>query len=71
MLLTQVGPTPMGEPRRCYLSRSAASQLHGTPVKPMRLMGEDLVLIGDIGGRVGLIDWDCPDRRADLLIGLS
>ena len=36
----------------------------------MRLMGEDLVLYKDRGGRIGLLDRHCPHRRADLANGL-
>ena len=45
-LLTQVGPgTPMGELlRRYWMPIGGASELDKNPIKPMRLMGEDLVL---------------------------
>ena len=39
------------------------------PIKPMRLMGEDLVLYQDLSGRYGLLDRHCPHRRADLSYG--
>jgi len=70
-LLTQVGPgTPMGELlRRYWMPIGGASQLDTNPIKPMRLMGEDLVLYKDQGGRFGLLDRHCPHRRADLSYG--
>ena len=70
-MLTQVGPgTPMGELlRRYWMPIGGASELDETPIKPMRLLGEDLVLYKDNGGRFGLIDRHCPHRRADLSFG--
>ena len=70
-LLTQVGPgTPMGELlRRYWMPIGGASELYTNPIKPMRLMGEDLVLYKDQGGRFGLLDRHCPHRRADLSYG--
>ena len=52
-LLTQVGPTtPMGELlRRYWMPIGGASELDDKPIKPIRLMGEDLVLYKDEGGR--------------------
>jgi 5,5'-dehydrodivanillate O-demethylase len=70
-LLTQVGPgTPMGEYLRRYWQPIAgASELDANPIKAMRLLGEDLVLYKDQGGRYGLVDRHCPHRRADLSYG--
>jgi 5,5'-dehydrodivanillate O-demethylase len=70
-LLTRVGPgTPMGELlRRYWQPIGGASELDGHPVKPVRLLGEDLVLYRDRGGRYGLIDRHCPHRRADMAYG--
>ena len=70
-LLTQVGPgTPMGELlRRYWMPIGGASELNKNPIKPIRLMGEDLVLYKDQGGRFGLLDRHCPHRRADLSYG--
>ena len=70
-LLTQVGPgTPMGELlRRYWMPIGGASELDKNPIKPIRLMGEDLVLYKDQGGRFGLLDRHCPHRRADLSYG--
>src|SRR5713226_499145 len=70
-LLTQVGPgTPMGELlRRYWMPIGGASELDNNPIKPIRLMGEDLVLYKDQSGRFGLLDRHCPHRRADLAFG--
>jgi 5,5'-dehydrodivanillate O-demethylase oxygenase subunit len=70
-MLTRVGPgTPMGELLRRYWQPIAgASQLDANPIMPVRLMGENLVLFRDYGGRYGLIDRHCPHRRADLVYG--
>ena len=70
-LLTRVGPgTPMGDLlRRYWRPVGGASELEKNPVKPIRLMGEDLVLYKDLGGPFGLVDRHCPHRRADLSYG--
>jgi 5,5'-dehydrodivanillate O-demethylase len=67
-LLTQVGPgTPMGELlRRYWQPIGGASELDTVSIKPIRLLGEDLVLYRDRGGRFGLVDRHCSHRRADL-----
>ena len=48
-LLTQVGPgTPMGELlRRYWMPIGGASEFDENPIKPIRLLGEDLVLYKD------------------------
>jgi hypothetical protein len=55
---TRVGPgTPMGDLMRRYWHPIAGvSELKRTPVKPVRLLGEDLVLYRDGQGNLGLID---------------
>ncbi len=70
-ILTQVGPgTPMGEYlRRYWQPIGGASELDDNPIKAIRLLGEDLVLYKDLGGRYGLVDRHCPHRRADLSYG--
>jgi 5,5'-dehydrodivanillate O-demethylase len=70
-LLTQVGAgTPMGRLLRHYwLPIGGASELKEKPVKPIRLLGEDLVLFKDRSGSFGLVDRHCPHRRADLAHG--
>ena len=70
--ITQVGRgTPMGELlRRYWMPIAAVAELDDTPVKPVRLMGEDLVLFKDGAGAYGLVDRHCPHRRADLSYGM-
>jgi 5,5'-dehydrodivanillate O-demethylase len=48
---------------------AGASEFDANPIKPVRLLGEDLVLYRDGAGRYGLIDRHCPHRRADLSYG--
>ena len=69
--LMQVGPgTPMGELLRYYwMPVAAVAELDDNPVKPVRLMGEDLALYRDKSGAYGLVDRHCPHRRADLTYG--
>src|SRR5574338_501338 len=70
--LTRVGRgTPMGELMRRYWQPIAAvGQLDEHPTRPVRLMGEDLVLYRDAHGRHGLLDRHCAHRRADLCYGM-
>ena len=70
-MLTQTGKgTPMGETlRRYWHPIAAADQLARDPVRPVRIMGEDLVLYRDLRGVYGLVDKHCPHRRADLSYG--
>jgi 5,5'-dehydrodivanillate O-demethylase len=69
--LMEVGPgTLMGDLMRRYWQPVAAvAELNQSPTKPVRLMGEDLVLYKDKSGTYGLIDRHCPHRRADLSYG--
>src|SRR5215475_7140751 len=69
--LTQVGAgTPMGELlRRYWHPVAAASDLDTNPVKPVRIMGEDLVVYRDLSGTYGLIGRQCKHRAADLAYG--
>lgn len=69
--LMEVGPgTLMGELlRRYWMPVAAVAELDDNATKPVRLMGEDLVLYKDRGGTYGLIDQHCPHRRADLSYG--
>jgi 5,5'-dehydrodivanillate O-demethylase len=71
--LTRVGrSTPMGELMRRYWQPVAAvAELDDHPTKPVRLMGEDLVLYKDTAGRYGLLDRHCAHRRADLCYGIA
>ncbi len=60
----------MGEVlRRHWHPIAGVDELLRNPVKPVRLMGEDLVLYRDLGGTLGLVDRHCAHRRADLSYG--
>jgi 5,5'-dehydrodivanillate O-demethylase len=69
--LMQVGVgTPMGDLLRHYwLPIAAVEELEDNPMKPVRLLGEDLVLYKDLSGHYGLVDRHCPHRRADMSYG--
>ncbi|MFJ2444418.1 MULTISPECIES: Rieske 2Fe-2S domain-containing protein [unclassified Streptomyces] len=61
---------PMGELlRRYWHPVAAAADFTGTSVKPLRILGEDLVLFKDAAGEYGLIQRQCPHRLADLAHG--
>jgi 5,5'-dehydrodivanillate O-demethylase oxygenase subunit len=69
--LTEVGAgTRMGELlRRYWMPIAGVAELDDVPVKPVRLLGEDLVLYRDKSGTLGLLDRHCGHRRADLSYG--
>jgi len=69
---TQVGPgTPMGNLLRRYWHPIAAvAELQDDHLKPVRILGENLVLYRDGQGNFGLIDRQCCHRRADLAYGI-
>ena len=69
--LMKVGAeTPMGKlMRRYWHPIAAASEFAEIDTKPVRLMGENLVLYKDRNGTYGLVDRHCPHRRADLSYG--
>jgi 5,5'-dehydrodivanillate O-demethylase oxygenase subunit len=69
--LTRIGPgTEMGAYlRRYWHPISAVSAFDEQAIKPVRLVGEDLVLYKDLSGGFGLIDRHCPHRRSDLSYG--
>jgi 5,5'-dehydrodivanillate O-demethylase len=69
--LTQVSAgTPMGElMRRYWMPIAAVDEFSSITLKPIRLMGEDLVLYRDRAGTYGLLDRHCAHRRADLSNG--
>jgi 5,5'-dehydrodivanillate O-demethylase oxygenase subunit len=71
-LLTEVGPgTKMGALLRRYWHPIAAvAELDDAPTKPVRLLGEDLVLYKDLSGQYGLLERHCPHRSADLSYGI-
>jgi nitrite reductase/ring-hydroxylating ferredoxin subunit len=68
--LTEVGPgTPMGELlRRYWHPIGLASDASDTPRK-VRVLGEDLILFRDKGGRPGLVHPNCAHRGASLYYG--
>ncbi|MGH2364822.1 MAG: Rieske 2Fe-2S domain-containing protein, partial [Chloroflexota bacterium] len=70
-MLTQTSRgTLMGEfLRRYWWPVAAETEFDEKDVKPVRLMGEDLVLYRDKSGTYGLLDRQCPHRRADLSYG--
>ena len=63
--LTEVGPgTPMGELlRRYWMPVAGVSEFAERHTKPIRLLGEELVLYKDLSGTFGLIDRQCPHRH--------
>ena len=62
--------TPMGEPLRHYRHPIAAvTGFEDRSTKPVRLMGEDLVVYKDLSGTYGLLELHCAHRRADLSYG--
>lgn len=68
-LLCRVGKgTPMGELMRRYWQPIAAvSELtEERPVRPVRILGEDLALYRDLQNRLGLIGLYCPHRLRPL-----
>lgn len=79
ILVTRTGPgTPCGALLRRYWQPVALvdefdprldPRMANRPVKAVRVMGQDLVLFKDAGGRWGLLDRDCPHRGADLSFG--
>ncbi|MGF6482536.1 Rieske 2Fe-2S domain-containing protein [Paraburkholderia sp. JPY419] len=69
--LTQVGlGTPMGElMRRHWHPIAGIDELERETIKPVRLLGEDLVLYKDLSGHYGLMERYCAHRGADLAYG--
>lgn len=69
--LMEVGADkPMGKLlRRYWHPIAAASEFDDKNTKPIRLMGENLVLYKDLSGKYGVLDRHCPHRRADLSYG--
>jgi phthalate 4,5-dioxygenase oxygenase subunit len=71
-LITRTGPgTAAGKLMRCYWQPAAlVDELAGNrPVKPVRLLGENLVIFRDQEGRYGLLARACPHRGTDLAYG--
>lgn len=71
-LLTQVAAgTPMGDLlRRYWWPLTGTSEFDTRSTKPIRLMGEDLVLFKTGNGAYGLTQRHCPHRNADLSLGI-
>ena len=71
-LLTQVGPgTPGGDMlRRHWHPIAAVDELDRSPIKAVRLLGEDLVVFKDLSGNYGLTERRCAHRNADLAYGM-
>jgi phenylpropionate dioxygenase-like ring-hydroxylating dioxygenase large terminal subunit len=71
-LITGVGPDrPAGALMRRYWQPAAlVDELAGNrPIKPVRLLGENLVIFRDDKGRYGLLERACPHRGTDLAYG--
>jgi nitrite reductase/ring-hydroxylating ferredoxin subunit len=71
-LITETGVgTGAGDLLRRYWQPAAlVEELAGPrPVRPVKIMGQELVLFRDAAGRLGLLDRDCPHRGADLAFG--
>ena len=70
--MTRIGPgTPAGRLLRNYWQPAAlVDELQGArPVKPIRLLNEDLVLFRDEKKQYALLDRHCAHRGADLAYG--
>ncbi len=70
--LTRVGPgTPAGELLRRYWQAlcPVAELTDEKPIKPLRLLGEDLLVFRDGRGRYGLVEARCKHRRVSLTRG--
>ena len=70
--LTRVGPgTPGGDLLRRYWHPVAAvAELTGErPIKRVRILGQNLVVYRDTSGEYGLMEEQCPHRRASLAYG--
>ena len=70
--LTRVGPgTRMGNLlRRYWYPVAALADFEQRWTRRVRLLGEDLVLFKDRTGRFGLLEEQCPHRRASLYYGM-
>jgi 5,5'-dehydrodivanillate O-demethylase len=70
--LSRVGPrTPCGELMRRYWHPIAtSSQLAGPGTRPVRILGENLVLFRDLQGGLGLVEPHCAHRKAGLVFGM-
>ncbi len=56
--------------RRYWQPAALVDELSGNrPIKPVKLLGENLVIFKDGEGRYGLLDRACPHRGTDLAFG--
>src|SRR5205814_10507640 len=63
--------TPMGNlMRRYWHPISTAFDLDRDPVRPVRILGEDLVLFRDEAGKLGLVGQRCAHRGISLAYGI-
>jgi 5,5'-dehydrodivanillate O-demethylase oxygenase subunit len=71
-LFTEVGSASAGGQllRRYWHPIAAVAELEENPVKPVKLLGESLVLYRDRRGTLGLIDSVCAHRRVNLALGI-
>jgi len=69
--LTRVGPgTPMGELlRRYWMPVAASSELAPGAIRPVRLLGEDLIVFRGRDGAPGVLEERCPHRGTSLRQG--
>lgn len=68
--LTRIGPgTACGDYLRRYWQPVGIAAELGEAPKLIRILGEDLVLFRERGGRYGLVHRRCPHRRASLEFG--
>jgi len=71
-ILTGVGRgTPGGEMlRRYWMPVAVSAELTDEkPIRPVRILGENLVVYRDRKGRYGLVGEQCPHRKASLAFG--
>lgn len=70
--LTRVGPgTPCGNlMRRYWHPIAASSQLPHPGTRPVRILGENLVLYRNKQGGLGLLEPQCAHRKAGLVFGI-
>lgn len=70
-LLTRVGPgTPIGELlRRYWMPLAPKAEIDEKGKRQLRLLGEDLLVFKDGGGRYGLVAEQCSHRGASLFYG--
>jgi len=56
--------------RRYWMPIAASAQLADRGTRPVRILGEDLVLYRDKQGKLGLVGDRCPHRRAGMVFGI-